>query len=219
MNARRLTASLFIAGMAAVALVAALGIDAPRLIGQLASGACTVGLQGAAVSMTIDGPGAQAECSSYLGQTTNGGSWYVYQGGVQPAGAVICQATLLGRLHTVRDQGISNVYGSGLCRNMMNPPTVAPTPAAISNGCWLGIDGHDVEAEVSDGACSAFAMQVADPYPGEAWIQGTPRGASLRWICSAVTQGYTVNMWDDGGADYAGAACKSLDSLGAVTRP
>jgi hypothetical protein len=99
---------------------------------QAVTPSCTVGLNGAAVSVTVEGPDAQTQCGSFLNQTTNGGTWYVYSGGQQPAGASICQVTYKGDLFTVRDQGSLNVYGSAICTNLTRlangEPIISATP-------------------------------------------------------------------------------------------
>ena len=83
---------------------------------------CAVGLNGAAVSVTVDGGGALAQCQSFLRQTTDSGSWYIYADGVQPAGAVICQVDLYNDRFVVRDQGVLNIYGTQICQNLSQIP-------------------------------------------------------------------------------------------------
>jgi hypothetical protein len=70
------------------------------LLGTIAPGQApsTCTLAGSAVSITVQGPGAQAQCGSFIGRITNGGSWYVYEGGQPPQGAVICQVSRSGAL-------------------------------------------------------------------------------------------------------------------------
>lgn len=80
---------------------------------------CTVGLAGAAVSIEIQGGGADGACRRYAGQVTDGGTWYVYQASTKPGGAVICQVTLGSFLYTVRDNGSLNLYGTSVCKNLI----------------------------------------------------------------------------------------------------
>ena len=90
---------------------------------------CVVGLNGHAVSVAVDGPGAMAQCNSFLTQTTDGGTWYVYANGAQPAGAMICQVAYAGDEWAVRDQGVLDIYGSGICGDLINlakGPSAAP---------------------------------------------------------------------------------------------
>ena len=102
----------------------ALGSIAPGV----APAHCTVGLNGAAVSVSVDGPGAMSQCQSFLSQTTNGGSWYVYAAGLQPAGAMICQVAYANDTFAVRDQGLLNLYGNSICQNLSNLAGGRPTP-------------------------------------------------------------------------------------------
>lgn len=87
---------------------------------------CVVGLQGAAVSVAVDGPSANAQCEAMSHETTNGGSWYVYDSDTEPGGAVICQFDIRGNRWTVRDQGIANMYGSGVCQNLQQMAAGVP---------------------------------------------------------------------------------------------
>jgi hypothetical protein len=79
---------------------------------------CTVGLSGAAVSITADGIGAGGVCRDFDRRTTDGGSWYIYESGASPAGAVICQMKRDLVTITVRDQGILNLYGTAVCDSL-----------------------------------------------------------------------------------------------------
>jgi hypothetical protein len=118
----------------------------PRLIDELGAAAtpsCTVGLTGAAVSITIQGLRAQAQCDSYRGTTTDGGSWYVYAGSQGPTGAVICQENYQGNLLTVRDQGLLNAYGTSICKHLIDlingagAITTLPPVASIDPEDWV----------------------------------------------------------------------------------
>jgi Na+/H+ antiporter NhaC len=79
---------------------------------------CVVGLAGAAVSIDVSGVGAIAVCDAQKRITTDGGNWYQYAGGTEPAGAVICQVEIQGISYTVRDMGALNLYGSSLCSEL-----------------------------------------------------------------------------------------------------
>ncbi len=103
---------------------------------------CTVGLNGAAVSVTVQGGDAQAQCDSFLTRTTDGGTWYVYSGGQQPAGASICQIHYHGDLITVRDSGALDLYGSAICSSLIDQ----------ANGVIPGAD-----------ATQAFVAPTQDP--------------------------------------------------------
>lgn len=128
--------------LAAFVLVAAVEVlvdlpGGPAAVVQNALGSdCTVGLAGAAVSIEIQGGGADGVCRSYAGQVTDGGSWYVYQAGARPGGAVICQVALASLLYTVRDNGSLNLYGTSVCKNLIAAanPTLPPAPPAASVG-------------------------------------------------------------------------------------
>ncbi len=87
---------------------------------------CTVGLTGQTVSITIDGPSANYQCDSFVGVTTNGASWYTYESGAQPGGAVLCQVNYLGDLFTVRDQGILTIYGHNACQYLAGKANGSP---------------------------------------------------------------------------------------------
>lgn len=99
--------------LTAIAVLAVLPFAPGSSIGIPSS--CTVGLMGAAVSITYDGVGADSVCAQWEGRVTDGGSWYRYAGGTDPGGAVICQGKRGGVTVTVRDQGALNLYGSSVC--------------------------------------------------------------------------------------------------------
>jgi hypothetical protein len=91
---------------------------------------CVAGLEGASVSVAVDGPGANDQCQSFVGQVTDGGSWYVYQSGTEPGGAVLCQYSYLGDTFSVRDQGIADVYGSQARELLYAKVSGLPAPTA-----------------------------------------------------------------------------------------
>jgi hypothetical protein len=80
---------------------------------------CVVALAGHAVSVEVKGPSADAQCQSFQGVTAADGSgWYVVQGGVQPGGALVCQAGYDGDIFTVRDQGVTTALGLEVCQRL-----------------------------------------------------------------------------------------------------
>ena len=156
---------------------------------------CTVGLTGAAVSVTVQGPTAQSQCNSFLGTKTDGGSWYNYAGGQSAGGAVICQENYSGDLFTVRDQGSLNLYGSGVCSNLIKlinaalaPPVVtqAPYVAPPSTPAPVGGDGSSFVFDPSSSdslnfqehqylytfikPCPRAGCETASPDPRFAWM-------------------------------------------------
>jgi len=79
---------------------------------------CVVGLTGTAVSVSVDGPGAQVQCQSFLQTYPHSiGTWYLYADAAQPSGAVICQVPNLGDTFVVRDQGGRD--GSTICQALI----------------------------------------------------------------------------------------------------
>lgn len=91
------------------------------------SGHCVFGLTDATVSVSVDGPGAEAKCRAVRTEKYNGRTWYVYANGVQPSGAVICQVAYQGDTIVVRDQGVVN--GKEICRatiDLANGPAASP---------------------------------------------------------------------------------------------
>jgi hypothetical protein len=219
--------ALSLALIAAIVLGLA-ALNGPTLFGQLGGAVtptCTVGLTGAAVSVTIQGLDAQSRCVSEAATITDGGSWYVYQGGQAPLGAAICQETYNSDLYTVRDQG-SNIYGSGVCSNLIKlinggaAPQVAPVSVAPgeATGCGLQVSGHDATVLLSSDVCNDFASAY-QPGNGGQWTvysgsAGAPAGDTE--ICTAQFEGATVSVWDSGGAFYGSDLCQRLGQ-GAVS--
>jgi hypothetical protein len=175
---------------------------------------CTVGLTGAAVSVSVQGLNAQLQCDSFLTTTTNGGSWYMYSGGQSPTGAVICQLSLRGDLYTVRDQGSLNIYGSGICSNLINEANgvvQTPQPPVVESGaCGLQVAGHDAIVLADAAVCSDFEA-VYPPADGR-WVQYTSSAPPSRdrEICTVVFEGASVTVWDSGGAYYGSELCRRL---------
>lgn len=108
------------------------------MVGGAVAPSCTVGLAGAAVSVTVQGLSAQMQCDSLARTTTDGGSWYVYSGGQSATGAVICQVNYADDLFTVRDQGLLSLYGSSVCTSLLKlaggaqaPQTPQASPAGV----------------------------------------------------------------------------------------
>jgi peptidoglycan hydrolase CwlO-like protein len=140
-----LTKILF--GAILVAAVAGVGLylvspDFRGSVQNATTPSCTVGLNGAAVSVTVQGGDAQTQCDSFLTRTTDGGTWYVYAGGQQPAGASICQIHYHGDLITVRDSGALDLYGNAICSSLIDQ----------ANGVIPGAD-----------ATQAFVAPTQDP--------------------------------------------------------
>ena len=116
-----------------VAWLAAGGAQAD--FGRWIPGRCTVGVSGAAVSVTADGLGAESECRDLLAlgnpQPDQGlpalvylpasGYWYEYTG-AEPGGAVICQAHWDNATLTVRDAGAMTEYGNEVCHVLLPSP-------------------------------------------------------------------------------------------------
>jgi len=208
-----------------IVAVGGLYLVSPDFRGQIQGAvtpSCTVGLTGAAVSVTVQGADAQAQCESFLDQTTDGGSWYIYSGGQKPAGAVICQVSYRGEMFTVRDQGSLNIYGSGICSNLIKlangqplttrEPTVDP---GIDVVCGLRVAGHNATVLADLDLCSAFAREYP-PADGswEIYEASTPPSGD-RLICEGVwaapdTYWGSVEIWDSGGASYATDLCRRL---------
>ena len=75
---------------------------------------CTVGVTGTSASVTVDGAGANAQCSAIVSGAPSGVG-YQYQAGAQPGAAVICQDDIQGDVFTVRDQGAVTAAGRAMC--------------------------------------------------------------------------------------------------------
>ena len=101
---------------------------AARLAPAVAPAHCTVGLNGAAVSIAVSGPGAMAQCQSFLNTTTDGGTWYIYASDEQAVGSLICQVSYAGDLWDVRDNGLLDVYGNSICKNLFALANGQATP-------------------------------------------------------------------------------------------
>ena len=93
------------------------------LLPTVAPARCSVGLNGAAVSVTVQGPGAMGACEEFLTQTTDGGTWYVYASGEQPTAPLVCQVALSGDVVDVRDSGLLDAYGTSICNNLFKQAT------------------------------------------------------------------------------------------------
>ena len=184
---------------------------------------CSVGLNGAAVRVTVQGADAQAQCDSMLTQTTDGGTWYVYSGGQQPAGASICQVHYAGDLFTVRDQGSLNLYGTSICSRLVDlangipppTPTSAPTRKPVftpisTAACGLQVEGHNATVLADLPVCNAFG--AAYPPADGTWIKYAhplaPSGDSL--VCEGYWTNAHIEIWDSGGRSYATDLCRRL---------
>jgi hypothetical protein len=220
-----LLASLIVLGM-----LGALAFG-PRLIatfGNAVTPTCSVGLTGAAVSVTVEGISADAQCRSMLTRTTDGGSWYLYSGGQSPSGAVICQVTLSNDLYTGRDQGSFELYGSQICSNLIalahppesyvsidpstGPPLASPGSVGPVNTWWgLRVVSHDATVIGRGGGCQAFSSSYppADGrWTGYDATRGAPPGDHL--VCSGTFSGAVFDVWDSGGTYYASDLCTRL---------
>lgn len=123
---------------------------------------CTVGLNGAAVSVTVQGLDAQAQCDHFLTQTTDGGTWYVYSGGQQPAGASICQVHYQGDQFTVRDSGALDLYGNSICSNLINAANgIVPGATATLAFAQPTQDPAVASAQAAAAASAATAAAAA----------------------------------------------------------
>ncbi len=191
-----------------------------------APGHCAVGLNGAAVSVAIDGPGALAQCDSFLTQTTDGGTWYVYANGAQPGGAMICQVSYAGDEWAVRDDGALDLYGSGICKNLISMANGAATTPAVSSAptgsvgvagaggtaCGLQVDGANATIIASADVCGAFAA-ANPPAGGATWMAIDPSSGpptADRDICDGTWSGAQVSVWDSGLAYYGSRLCQGL---------
>jgi hypothetical protein len=78
---------------------------------------CTMGVSGTAANVTFKGPQAKGFCSSPAGWQYGGNRFYALE---QPQGVILCegQLTLQGSTadYTVRDTGLLDIVGSGLCK-------------------------------------------------------------------------------------------------------
>jgi hypothetical protein len=92
---------------------------AAMLVPELAPARCTVGLNGAAVNITVEGPGAMARCQSALKTTTNGRTWFLYASDEQASGSLMCQVSYAGDLWDVRDSGLLDMYGNSICQDLL----------------------------------------------------------------------------------------------------
>jgi hypothetical protein len=200
-TARRPWVPLLVIALVVVALgVGMLYVLSPGFRGQVQSAvtpSCTVGLSGAAVSVTVQGADAQAQCNSFLGQTTDGGSWYVYSGGQQPAGASICQVNYHGDLMTVRDEGPLNLYGTSVCSyltalaNGQAAPTIMPVLPQLGGHAGEVIFTTDAPTTSSAASCD-LGHQVTTV------TAGTPVYANFFYKSVLTSQTVTLTIIKDG---------------------
>jgi hypothetical protein len=194
------------------------------------NGHCVAGLQGAAVSVTVDGPTATSQCQSFAGQVTDGGSWYIYKSGTEPGGAVICQYTYSGDTVTVRDQGVANLYGTSVCSYVHDRAAVAAVPlepidasigptetsldestsdgGAYDEQCILALGNYNVRLQVIGnlGLCDAVKGQLLSI--GVWYEVADATSSSDRLICSGVFVNGTLDVYDSGGAMYGTQVCQ-----------
>jgi len=80
--------------------------------GPTAGSHCALGFQGHAVTVTADGPGATAWCSSVAAQEGR-----YYQLASVPAASIVCNVTRAGMQLVVRDTGLKT-YGKQICQSL-----------------------------------------------------------------------------------------------------
>jgi hypothetical protein len=201
--------------------------------GSNTSTSCTVGLNGAAVSVTVEGSSAEAACAQMLTTVTDGGTWYRYADGQVATGASICQTAYAGDLWIVRDSGAFTIYGSQICSNLFklergepitlttqgttNPFVVAterPTPTGLMTDglCAIQIIGHNAAVYGNTETVCHDIAAVFPPSDGASWedrASGLPPNADIL-ICQGTYENAFVQVWDSGGAYYGGNLCRSL---------
>src|ERR1035437_2007865 len=149
-----LTKILFVAILVAAVVGVGLFLVSPDFRGGVQNAvtpSCTVGLDGAAVSVTVQGADAQAQCNTFLTRTTDGGTWYVYSGGQQPAGASICQIHYQGDLITVRDSGALDIYGNAICSSLIDQAN-GGTPGAAATRAFVAPTQDPAQAQAQASA-------------------------------------------------------------------
>jgi hypothetical protein len=152
-----LTKILFAAILVAAVVGVGLFLVSPDFRGGVQNAvtpSCTVGLNGAAVSVTVQGADAQTQCNSFLTRTTDGGTWYVYSGGQQPAGASICQIHYHGDLITVRDSGALDIYGNAICSSLIDQAN-GGTPGAAATQAFMAPTQDPAQAQAQASATAA----------------------------------------------------------------
>lgn len=229
-----LVVAVICAGAFALYTYSRSGGDVPLLTGR-----CTVGLAGAAVSVSVEGPTADAQCGSMSGQVTDGGNWYLYEADTEPGGAVICQYRHQGNTWTVRDQGIANLYGSGVCRNLraMAGPTIEPDEpvvpdepvesfagcvvvnpgdcsidgdlSAVSEDCNLGTADSIIQIDASGVEGHCQALKDELAPIGTFVDIEPPTGAEFH-VCEGDTATGGVDVWDVEGSPIGLAVCAQL---------
>jgi len=158
-----LTKILFIAILVAAVIGVGLYLLSPDFRGGVQNAvtpSCTVGLNGAAVSVTVQGTDAQAQCNTFLTRTTDGGSWYVYSGGQQPAGASICQIHYHGDLITVRDSGALDLYGNSICSSLIDEANGVIPGAATQTFVAPTQDPAQAQAQASAAAVARARSNI-----------------------------------------------------------
>jgi hypothetical protein len=147
--------------------------------------------------VTVQGGDAQAQCDSFLGQITAGGTWYVYAGGQLPAGASICQVTYRGDLFTVRDQGTLDLYGTGVCSYLTalanGQPIPTPTPVVAQA---LSRAGHVLFTTDAPTAARAAACQLGNQVTTV--TAGNPVYANFFYKSRLTNETVTLTIVKDG---------------------
>jgi hypothetical protein len=158
---------------------------------------------------------------------TDGGTWYQYSGGQEPAGASICQIHYLGDLWTVRDSGALDLYGNGICTNLTKlvngvplatavpVPTIKVPPLQVYAICGLRVAGHDATVVMDVDECAAFERDY--PPADGSWeiYSGSAAPAGDQLVCQGSWKGDgnewgQAQIWDSGGQYYATDLCKRL---------
>lgn len=226
-------------GLRAFLIVAVLGAGAFALYTYSRSGgdvplltsSCTVGLAGAAVSVTVEGPTADPQCESMSGQVIDGGNWYLYDPDTEAGGAVICQYKHQGNTWTVRDQGVANLYGTSVCQNLRAmaagptpvpatepPPTEdvgcvveQPGDCSVDGGdefCTLSMDGSSVRIDTygPPGYCATIKSDLS--MVGTFVDVETPEDDQGEIVCAGETGTGGIAVWGTVGAPEAIAVCE-----------
>jgi hypothetical protein len=213
---RVLDAAVIVAIVVVGVLVAFPGVSA--WWSQATTPSCTVGLTGASVSVTVQGSTAEKQCEAMLAQTTNGGTWYRYASGQQPAGASICQVHYEGDLWIVRDEGALELYSSSICSNLVKLAngqplvTAPPTPQGqVYAACGLRLDGSNATVIADASVCSDLRSALPSVGGGiwdDYYQASLPSGDDL--ICEGVWSDADVQVWDSGFAIYGSEVCDGL---------
>lgn len=124
----RVAIGLAVVGVVVVAVLAATQPGSP--VASLLRKECGVGLAGTALTVTVEGPDANAECDSLLGTAgPDGASWYRLDG-EEPTGYLVCRQPSGSSMVTVRDQGALMLYGHSVCESLEAQAAPVADPGA-----------------------------------------------------------------------------------------